>query len=567
MAVIKVKNLTYHYPDSRNAALDRINLDIPEGQFVLVVGGSGSGKSALVRALAGLIPEFYGGAYAGGVYLDNKEISQLQRRELVQKIGLVFQDPESQLVMTNVEQELAFGLENLALPNNLIKRRVMEMASALNLTDRLNGSIPELSGGQKQKVALASVLAMQPEILLLDEPTSQLDPIAGEDLLTMVRRLNEENGLTVVLIEQRLERCFHLADRILVMDRGQIVYDHHDPEEVARWAVANHSRFIPPLARLFASVGYPGVPVTVKQGRALLRNNHLPEREAGRHPSSLPIPKKGVKAAIASQPLVDIKHVWFSYPDGEEVLKDVNFTIDPGEFIVLMGENGAGKTTLVKNINGLLKPSRGQLKVGNRNVRQLSVEEIAPIAAYLSQDPNDYLFLPSVREELAFTLNNLGLPDDGISEQLLKRLKLDSLADRNPRDLSTGERQRAALAAVLVSRPQLLMLDEPTRGLDYALKEELGAILQQLQSEGTAILVVTHDVEFAAEYAEKIVLMAQGSIIAEGDKYSMLSDSTFYCPQISKLFNNLVDGVVTLKQGQAVLTEIMAINNKQALSV
>lgn len=566
MAIIKVKNLTYHYPDSRMAALDRIDLEIPEGQFVLVVGGSGSGKSALVRAMAGLIPDYYGGSFSGGVYLDNKEIRQLKRRELVQKIGLVFQDPESQLVMTNVEQELAFGLENLALPNNLIKRRVMEMASALNLTGRLDGSIPELSGGQKQKVALSSVLAMQPEILLLDEPTSQLDPIAGEDLLTMVRRLNEENGLTVVLIEQRLERCFHLADRILVMDRGRIVYDHDDPEKVARWAVANHSRFIPPLARLFASVGYPAVPVTVKQGRALLRHDHLPEREAARPPSP-PSPKKVVKAGASSQPLIDMKHVWFSYPDGEEVLKDVNFTINPGDFIVLMGENGAGKTTLVKNINGLLKPSRGQLRVGERDVRQLSVEDIAGMVAYLSQDPNDYLFLPSVREELAFTLHNLGLPDDGISEQLLKSLHLDSLADRNPRDLSTGERQRAALAAVLVSRPQLLMLDEPTRGLDYALKEELGSILQQLQTAGTAIMVVTHDVEFAAEYSEKIVLMGQGSIIAEGNKYAMLSDSTFYCPQISKLFNNMVEGVVTFKQGQAVLTKMMAINNKQALSV
>ncbi len=230
-----------------------------------------------------------------------------------------------------------------------------------------------------------------------------------------------------------------------------------------------------------------------------------------------------------------------------------------GEFVVLMGSNGTGKTTLLKQINSLLKPDRGQITVLGQDSRSLSVEDLACDIGYLSQNPSDYLFLATVQEELSFTLHNLGLSDDGISHDILERLHLSQYAAANPRDLSTGQRQRVALASVLVSRPQLLLLDEPTRGLDYVLKRELGNILKELQAEGTAILVVTHDVEFAAEFADEIALMDQGSIIARGDKYAMLSNSTFYSPQISKLFNGIVDGVVTLEQGRQVLKTIMAI--------
>lgn len=559
MALIKIQDLTYYYPETQKPALDNINLEIPEGQFVLLVGGSGCGKSTLARALSGLIPDFYGGTYGGKVYINNKEIRQLDRRSLVRRVGMVFQDPESQLVMTSVEQEVAFGLENLGLSGSLMKRRVMEVTGALALSGYLHGFVPELSGGQKQKVALASVLAMQPEILVLDEPTSQLDPVAGEEILAMVRRLNEENGITVILVEQRLERCFHLADRVLVMENGRILCDDV-PEAVARWAAKNKSPFIPPLARLFAGVGFPEVPLTVKQGREMLKTYYpFP---------NLKIPNSTIKRAgsAGDECLVDVQNLWFTYPKGKEVLKNINLKIKPGDFTVIMGENAAGKTTLLKNINGLLKPGRGQVKVLNQDTQKLSVEELASTVGYLSQDPNDYLFLPTVREELAFTLNNLGLPDDdGIIEKMLNRLQLTPYAEINPRDLSAGERQRVALASVLVARPQVLLLDEPTRGLDYRLKAELGNILLQLQAKGKAVLVVTHDVEFAAEYAASIILMAEGTIIAGGSKYEMLTRSTFYSPQISKLFNNLVDNVVTLEQGREILTQLMVMKENQVI--
>lgn len=562
MPVIAIKDLTYYYPDTETPALDKINLDIHEGQMILLLGGSGSGKSSLVRAIAGLIPEYYGGTYQGKVLLNKQEILKMDRRTVAQQVGLVFQDPESQLVMTGVEQEVVFGMENLGLPNKLMKRRVMEVTSALSITEYLHHFIPELSGGQKQKVALASVLTMQPRILLLDEPTSQLDPVAGEEILTMVRRLNEDNGITVVLVEQRLERCFHLADRILVMERGKIIHDQTNPASPGQLAFARDIPCLPPLAQLFMRAGSSEIPATVKQGRRIIRSYAVPDAVYAAMPADKP--RRDQQMGQKSE-LLAISSLWFSYPHGKEVLKNVNFKINAGDFIVLMGENGAGKTTLMKQINGLLKPDRGQVVFLGQDTKHRSVEDMAADIGYLSQNPSDYLFLPTVRDEMDFTLHNLGLTDDGYSRQLLEGLGIDGCLEMNPRDLSTGQRQRAALASVLLSRPKLLLLDEPTRGLDYVLKEQLGAILKHIQARGTAILVITHDVEFAAEFADEIALMDQGGIIAQGDKYSMLSNSTFYSPQTSKLFNNIADGIVTMEQGLKMLKRIMASFNKKVV--
>ncbi|MFZ5754425.1 MAG: ABC transporter ATP-binding protein [Bacillota bacterium] len=553
MALVEVKDLTYYYPETDKPALDKINLSINEGEFVLIVGGSGSGKSSLVRALAGLIPDFYGGKYGGSVSIAGVELRQMGRESLVQKVGMVFQDPESQLVMTNVEQELAFGLENLGLPKSLMKRRIMEVAEALSLTPLLKSNTPELSGGLKQKVALASILAMQPDILILDEPTSQLDPVAGEEILTIIRRLNEDNGITVILIEQRLERCFHLADRFLVMEQGQIVYNHTDRGEIAKWAVENKSPFIPPLAKLFTVAGFSEIPLTVKEGRKLLKAvSSVSNQEFKKEESNPRTVSSGKK-----EPLVEIEKMWFAYENGTEALQNINFKIYPGDLIVLMGENAAGKTTLLKNIRGLLKPTRGKIKILHQDIRETSVEQLAGIVGYLSQNPNDYLFLPTVREELAFTLQNLCLKDNGKIDKWLERLDLTRYAMSNPRDLSSGERQRVALASVLVAEPQLILLDEPTRGLDYELKNNLGQLLLELQKEGKALLVVTHDVEFAAEFAQEVVLMTQGTIIARGSKYEMLTQSTFYSPQVSKLFNKFDDTVVTLREGEQALKRLI----------
>lgn len=552
---LKIEDLSYSYPETGSPALNRINLEVPEGQFLIVAGESGSGKSTLLRLISGLAPEFYGGCMSGRILLDGVDLKELKRRDLVTQVGLVFQNPESQLVMMSVEQELIFGLENLGLDNSLMQRRLMEVSGAMGLTRYLRSFIPELSGGQKQKVALASVLAMQPQILLLDEPTSQLDPIAAEEFLSVVRRLNEDQGLTVILIEQRLERCCHLADRIILMDEGQIGYDYSVREPGSNcWPFKISPEFLPPVPRLFAALGYKEIPMTVKQGRQVLQRDFLlgyvQKTDLG--PALEPDLIGGAKP-----PLVDIKGLYFTYPEGPEVLKNLNLQIKSGDFIAVMGENGAGKSTLLKNINGLLKPGRGQIKVCEKDAKKLSIEELAEYIGYLPQNCNDYLFLPSVEEELAFTLKNRKIPpDEGYKKLIIDRLKLEPLLNSNPRDLSAGEAQRAAMASILSGRPALLLLDEPTRGLDYQMKTQLGELLQGLNEDGIAIVMVTHDVEFVAQYARDILLMFEGRIISQGRKYKILPQSTFYAPQMCKLFHHIIDGVVNPDEAKEALNRL-----------
>jgi energy-coupling factor transport system ATP-binding protein len=552
--------LSYSYPDEKEPALKKINLTLNEGEFVLLSGVSGCGKTTLLRAIAGLVPDFHGGHLAGAIYLDRIPLTRIPHRQRLLKTGIVFQEAERQLLMNTVEAEIAFALENLGFPPALIKRRIMEVAAALDLTDCLPQATATLSGGQKQKVVLASILAWEPEILLLDEPTSQLDPVAAEQILNSIRRLNEDSGLTVILAEQRLERCFHLADRVLVMKNGAIACDEQSFDKLSHWAVKNETSCLPPVARLFAGCAFSKIPASIKEGRGVLRSL-APQGDFS--PSfSAASPGLGNKLDAErsfEQPVVEVEKVWFRYPEGKEVLKDISFNLKAGEFAVLMGPNGAGKSTILKNLNGLLRPGRGKIKICGRDSKGVPVAELANSIAYLSQNPDDYLFLPTVREEVKFSLQYLAGKDDidSRSDQVLQRFGLCRLAQLNPRDLSSGERQKVALAAVLASEPRVLLLDEPTRGLDYRHKEELGRILLEMQAEGTAILMVSHDVEFVAEYAAKVIFIADGSLLCSGSKYDMLSSSTFYSPQVTKVFRGIAQGIVTLEQAQELLQRIL----------
>ena len=542
MSVFKVENLTYYYPEAKKPALQNINVTIEEGEFLLVTGGSGCGKSSLARALAGLIPDFYGGTIGGAVFFRGQDIRAMNRRAMARQVGIVFQDPEKQLVMTGVEAEIAFGLENLGLAQQEMFRRVAEVMNFLGLNSFKAEVTANLSGGQKQKLALGSVLAMQPNTLILDEPTSQLDPVAAEDLFNLIKRLNEELNLTIVLIEQRLERCFHLADRVLVMDSGKII-KAGTAGEVASWQVKEGLPFVPRVAAFFAHAGFADIPLTVKEGRKKLNEVTFSSSGAGKR---VPSPVQQKKAAPG--PVVDVKNLWFTYPNGREVLRGINLTACAGEFVTVLGGNASGKTTLLKNLAGLLKPGRGKVMVLGNEPGQTPPQELARIIGYLSQNPNDYLFQDTVEEELKFTLANLDLADAGNVVQLLERLDLGRYRMTNPRDLSSGERQRVALASVLVAGPKLLVLDEPTRGIDYRLKAVLGNVLQKLAEEGVAIILVTHDVEFAAEYADRTVMLFDGQIACDGPKHAVLGSSMFYSPQIGRLFRGYDDSVLTLRE-------------------
>lgn len=557
MSLFTIENLTYCYPDSTKPALQGINLSLNENELLLVVGGSGSGKSTLARVFAGLVPYYYGGKIGGRVFFEGRELKGGDRRFLASRVGMVFQDPEKQLVMTSVEAEIAFGLENLGLPQREMFRRVAEVMSFLNFNSLREEFLANLSGGQKQKVALASVLAMQPRVLILDEPTSQLDPVAADEFLYLIERLNQEMGFTVVLIEQRLERCFHMADRLVVMDRGRI--QRVGPvDEVARWQVRHSYHFLPPVARLFASISHETIPLTVKEGRKEVRKclqDCLPDSSAAGSPEAfIANGTTGEKTCPDKQnQILAVRDLWFTYPNGREALKGINLSVKRGEFLAIIGENAAGKSTLLKQIAGILQPGRGQVTVCGTDTRKVKLSDMAGKVGYLSQNPNDYLFEDTVEEELMATLSNLGKSDQSLVEKMLSKLQLTGLRKANPRNLSGGERQRVALAAVLVAGPELLLLDEPTRGIDCVLKRELGQLLRELQEKGVTIILVTHDVEFAAEYAGQVVIMFDGRIAASGSKYEVLRDSVFYAPQIARLFGDMAEGVLTVEDAVKLL--------------
>jgi energy-coupling factor transporter ATP-binding protein EcfA2 len=542
LALLEIQNIKYYYPGSTKSSLNSIDLKIREGEFLLVVGGSGSGKSSLARVIAGLIPEFYGGRLDGKLFFQEEKLKGDDRQILNSHVGIVFQDPEKQLVMTSVEAEIAFGLENLGLNQQEMFRRVAEVMSFLNLTSLRDKFTANLSGGEKQKVALASVVAMQPRILVLDEPTSQLDPVAAGEFLDLVEFLNKELGYTVVLIEQRLERCFHLADRIVVMEQGEIICDG-TPGDAARWQLAHQLPFIPPVAKLFASVNSSVVPLTVRDGRREL-HKYLPTV------SLQEIPERKVKLTPVNEEhtVLAANNIWYSYPGGREVVRGQSLCVKEGEFVVILGANGSGKTTLLKLLTGILKPDRGSVQLLGQDTRNLSLTELGRKVGYLSQNPNDYLFQDTVEDELMFTLNNFQLPDNGICEEILKKLNLYDLRQTNPRDLSSGERQRVALASILVAGPRLLLLDEPTRGIDYRLKAELGGFLQGITASGGTVVMVTHDVEFAAENADRIVMIFDGMVACDGPR-EVMGESIFYAPQMSRLFRGIARGVLTVNEG------------------
>ena len=545
MALFKVENLSYHYPDGDSPALEQVNTVIGEGEFVLLTGGSGSGKSSLLRAMAGLLADFHGGHMRGNIVYAGKDLRKWDRRSLSREIGIVFQDPELQMLTTKVEREIAFGLENLGLSPTEMRRRVAESLSFFNLLPLRTAPTQQLSGGQKQMTVLASVLAMHPQVLLLDEPTSQLDPVFAQDFLGLIHRLNVEFGMTVVLVEQRVDRCFHLADRVLFMEKARLVADA-PPRALSREVDPRHAPFLPPVTRVFGRCFSTALPLSVKEGRDLLRQCGY--RKGSRQQLRAP--------EHTGDTVLRAHRVSFAYPGQDEFcVKDVDLSLTSGGITALLGDTGAGKSTLLKTLTGLVRPQKGRICLGEESMASWPVQRIAQAVGYLSQNPNDYLFHDTVEEEVHFGCRIRGREDDGWPQRLMDMLSLGQLAQENPRDLSGGERQRVALATVLATNPAVLLLDEPTRGLDNLLKQRLGEILTELGRQGKAILVVTHDVEFAAELARRVLVMADGEIIADGAREEVLTESLHYAPQVNRLFRGYEPGVVTIDQATALLQE------------
>jgi energy-coupling factor transport system ATP-binding protein len=542
VSAIRFEDLSYTYPGADRPALSGVTLEIQPGELCLLAGLSGHGKSTLLRAACGLAPHFHGGTFAGRVVVAGLDTRERAPADIGRHVGVLFQDPESQLVMGSVRSELALAIESRGQSATAVARGVEEVALALGVDHLLDRPTHELSGGEKQRVALGAALAGHPSVVLLDEPTSQLDPVAGDELLSLLRRLNQEWDTTIVLSEHRLERCLANADRVIALHEGQVAHDG-PPAAFLRWAGSEAPALQTPGARLLELVGVDSMPVGVKQARAALRHERLlPDPNASR-PSEPP-------AAEGSEPLasdasfatlrrvpwwtgpggrhdgaaaLDLRKVWFEIRRGPAILRGVDLTLMPGETVVLMGRNGAGKSTLLRHAAGLLEHTRGHIRSAGR-------------VALMLQNPGDYFLRERVSQEL--------------SGEALVRAGLTALADRHPRDLSGGERQRLALAIVADQGepPAVLALDEPTRGMDRESKAALARELRRRAQAGLAVIVATHDPEFAAACAERAVLLADGRVIADGPARELLCGGWYFATETARILGG-AGGALLPEQG------------------
>ena len=528
MAGITVSHLSFTYPQETVPALRDVSFSVEEGEFLTVIGPSGGGKSTLLRALKpALTPH---GSFTGDISFFGEPLSALDARRQAAEIGFVLQKPDEQIVTDRVWHELAFGMESLGFATPVIRRRVAEMASFFGIEEWFSRPVEALSGGQKQLLNLASVMALQPRVLLLDEPTSQLDPIAAADFLNAVARIRRELGTTVILSEHRLEEALPLCDRVLALE--QTVLAHGTPQEVSRALRAAKSPVyfsMPTPVRVSGSVGADKCPVTVTEGRQWLAGY------AASHPLA-DVPPRRLRPA--GEELLGLRDVWFRYEkDGEDVLQDLSCSFARGQLTALLGGNGSGKTTTLSLLAGLRRPLRGK--------RFCRTERIG----LLPQDPQMLFDRATVRDELREQLTSLPEAEQARRMQEMACFcRLEGLLDRHPYDLSGGEQQRAALAKLLLAGPELLLLDEPTKGMDAQVKRELAAILNGLLEQGATVVMVSHDVEFCAQYADRCLLMFDGSIAAEGGPTDFFAGNHFYTTAANRMARRLLPQAVTCEE-------------------
>ena len=532
MDTFAIHDLTFFYPGQAVPALDRLNLTVRSGEFWVLCGPSGCGKSTLLRQLKTVLAPH--GHRLGEIRFEGVPLDELDQREQAARIGFVLQSPENQLVTDKVWHELAFGLESLGYDTPIIRRRVAEMASFFGFQTWFYKNVAELSGGQKQLLNLASVMAMQPSVLILDEPTSQLDPIAAADFLATLGKINRELGTTILLTEHRLEEAFPLAGRVAVLDRGRLLCTGTPSQVGAALKDAGHAMFqaMPAPMRIWAAVGDSSpCPVTVREGRDWLG------RFAAAHPlGALP---EEQRHAYPPEAAITARGLWFKYEkDLPDVVKGLSLTVRRGEFLALLGGNGTGKTTSLKLLSGLLKPCRGELET----VGRLGV---------LPQNPQALFVKKTVREDLFELLKGRPLSRAAQEEQVARAVtlcRLEELLDRHPYDLSGGEQQRAALAKILLLEPDVLLLDEPTKGLDAGFKQTLAEILQRLLRRGVAVLMVSHDIEFCARYAHRCALFFDGTIVTEGPPRAFFSGNSFYTTAANRMARARLPGAVTAEE-------------------
>ena len=547
METFAIRSLDFTYPNMKKKALDNIDLCINEGEFVVICGKSGCGKSTLMRHLKTILTPF--GERSGEIYFKGVNLDYVDDRTQSSQIGYVLQSPENQIVTDKVWHELAFGLESLGYDNKTIRLRVAEMASFFGIQTWFMKNVTELSGGQKQLLNLASIMTMQPSVLILDEPTSQLDPIAASEFLKTIKKINDELGTTIIISEHDLEEVFPMTDRVIVMNEGKVIIDDEPRNVGSKVKKLNPDMFeaMPTPVKIASLLDSDKSPITVKEGRKFIDNIYCDYKpkfvriEDSRDEED----KKFNKNELA----VKMKDVWFKYEkDGKDIVKDLSFEVKKGEFFCLVGGNGTGKSTTVSLISGINKPYRGKIELFGKKITGYKNKELFNHnLGILPQDPQSLFVKKTVREDLMEILSGRGIKKaERIEkvEKISKLIEIEDLLEHHPYDLSGGEQQRAALAKVLLE-PQLLILDEPTKGLDAGFKIKFAEILEQLLKREVTIIMVSHDIEFCASFAHKCALFFDGNIVTTNTPNKFFSGNNFYTTVANRMTRQVFENAIT----------------------
>lgn len=543
MAHFEIKDLSFSYPAvDKKRTLDNVNLSIEKGEYVVFCGKSGSGKTTLLRHLKSVLSPH--GKRSGEILFNGIPLKEVSEKDQSSKIGYVMQNPDDQIVTDKVWHELAFGLESLGCDQKTMRAKVAEMACYFGIQDWFHKDVANLSGGQKQLLNLASIMAMQPEVLILDEPTSQLDPIAASDFLNTVRKINIELGTTVIITEHRLEDIFPYADRAIVMENGKVIGDD-TPRNIGRLLHEQGNDMfaaMPTPVRVFYSTDGMDVsndvnkacPLTVREGRNWLS-------EAYPNPTVSEI-STAVYDDEIDEPALSLKEVWFRYEkDSPDILRGVNASVQKGNLYAIVGGNGAGKSTTLKSICGICRPYRGKIKIFGKTIDKYKYSELfGGCLAMLPQDPKSLFVKKTVKEDLEEMTK-----DKGKIAEISSICEIEALQDNHPYDLSGGEQQRVALAKVLLTEPKLLLLDEPTKGIDSFFKEKLADILCKLKEKGITIVMVSHDVEFCAKYADTVSMFFDGQILTTDTPRRFFGNNSFYTTAANRMSRHVFSMAVT----------------------
>lgn len=544
MAHFEIRDLTFSYPGkTAQKVLNGVNLNIERGEYLVVFGKSGCGKTTLLRHLKSVLTPH--GTRTGKILFDEEELEKVSLRDQSSRIGYVMQNPDQQIVTDKVWHELAFGLESLGCDPSVMRLRVAEMASYFGIQSWFHKDVAELSGGQKQLLNLASVMAMQPEVLILDEPTSQLDPIAAADFLGTVRRINQELGTTVIITEHRLEDIWNVADRAVFMDHGEVLMTER-PRQIGAFLRENHNDMfaaMPVPVQVFYGAGFTGAdtPITVREGRQWLDQVF----KGGKVDKNM-VPDEA-PAKAEKVPVLSVDELWFRYEkNSPDILKGVSFEVPSSTIFAVLGGNGAGKSTSLKAVCGAVKPYRGKIQLNGKLLSKYSSSELFRNGlAMLPQDPQSLFVKKTIKEELEEMIP----ASDPAREEKIKNVAeicdITRLMDTHPYDLSGGEQQRAALAKVLLTEPRLLLLDEPTKGMDSFFKQKFAGIMKNLKSQGISIIMVSHDVEFCASHADQVGMFFDGQIVTVDTPRRFFARNNFYTTAANRMARHLFPNAVT----------------------